>query len=375
MNEFIAKLKALPKEKREVILKEISANGQQYNIFPLSTEQSQMQVLYQLDKNSPYYSVPMYISASQEIDTTFVQKAINTVCDNNLILKSEVLNIDGQAFIFVNKDNYPTVSKVVLADKAAVLDSMENEYKRPFDLENEMPIRVVHYETMNNENFIFFNVHHMFVDGFSGNILFEQFVDEYKRVAGYTEGENSKPTAFQYMHYAMEQKSWTYERETEFWGEYLKQANFYTHLPYSYPLSVINDKTGSNVKVSFSKKLLQAVCKENKVSVYSYLLAVYYVLLSKTCGQNNITVGTPTLNRNAKTENMIGYFANTIPLNVTVSEGASFIMQSFLSLKLLKSTLRIVRTWQIPFSRQYSHCKIKRLKLNTKVRTVIFLLQ
>lgn len=325
MNEFIAKLKSLPKEKREVILKEIAANGQQYNIFPLSTEQSQMWILYQLDKNSPYYSVPMYISASQEIDTTFVQKAINAVCDNNLILKSEVLNIDGQAFIFVNKENYPTVSKVVLADKAAVLDSMESEYKKPFDLETEMPIRVVHYETMNNENFIFFNVHHMFVDGFSGNILFEQFVDEYKRVAGYTEGENSKPAAFQYMHYAMEQKSWTYERETEFWGEYLKQANFYTHLPYSYPLSVINDKTGSNVKVSFSKKQLQAVCKENKVSVYSYLLAVYYVLLSKTCGQNNITVGTPTLNRNAKTENMIGYFANTIPLNMTVSEGTPFI--------------------------------------------------
>lgn len=324
MNDFIEKFKALPKEKRTIILDEIEKNGRQYNIFPLSTEQSQMWVLYQLDKESPYYSVPMYIHASNHLKLDSISRAICKICDANTVLKSVIFNVDGQAYVYINRDSYPQIRRICFDSKKDALNHMECEYRKPFNLEEEIPIRVIYYEISDGTSLLFFNVHHMFVDAYSGNIIFDTFIKEYSNLEDGIDNE-MKASKYQYSDFSIEQKQWDYEKERVFWCNYLKDASFHTNLPYSYPESVFDSRAGTTISFTVKKDCLVELCKRIKVSCYAYLLGVYYILLSKVCEQDNLTIGTPTLNRNAKTEKMIGYFSNTIPINAEVKQEQKFI--------------------------------------------------
>ncbi len=346
MNEFVEKLKVLPQEKREKILNEIKVNGKQYNIFPLSIEQRQMWVLYNIDKNSPYYSIPIYIEATGKIDLELVNKAIHKICIANSAFQSIIMSIDGQSFVHIDKNRFPQIKSVKVNNKNEALDMMEQEYKRPFDLEEEIPIRVVYFENNENECYLFLNVHHMFVDAFSGNIVFDEFISEYKKLAKGIDEKIETPK-YQYSNYAIEQQDWDYKKEKDFWVGNLKDASFFTNLRHSYPSPLKYDRKAETISVTIDKEKITALCKEMKVSCYSYLLSIYYVLLSKVCGKNNITIGTPTLNRNKKTESVIGYFANTIPLNAKVEGNLSF--DDFIG-KINQNNIDCIDNAKLPFS-------------------------
>ncbi len=70
---------------------------------------------------------------------------------------------------------------------------------------------------------------------------------------------------------------------------------------------------------------IRAIGREERATLFMATLAVFDALLAAWSGQEDIVVGSPIANRTrVETENLIGFFANTLVLRVGLAEGPSF---------------------------------------------------
>ena len=108
-----------------------------------------------------------------------------------------------------------------------------------------------------------------------------------------------------------------FEKDKEFWQEYLKSR------PDSISIPNFND---NNAKQDFSYrakrklfdidsklvKKLNAYCKEQNVSLYNFLMAIYSIYIGRVNNSSDFIIGTPILNRTSSVQkNTMGMFINT----------------------------------------------------------------
>ena len=83
------------------------------------------------------------------------------------------------------------------------------------------------------------------------------------------------------------------------------------------------DYKGNNITFSLDKTLsnnLRNTAKKLGVSLYTLLLASYYLMLRSYTNQDNIVIGTPVANRHySQIENLIGFFVNTLALRININ--------------------------------------------------------
>ena len=71
---------------------------------------------------------------------------------------------------------------------------------------------------------------------------------------------------------------------------------------------------------------LQALSRQQNVTVFMLLLAALQVLLHRYTGQSDISVGTPIANRRqAELEEVIGFFVNTLVMRTDLSGNPTFL--------------------------------------------------
>jgi non-ribosomal peptide synthetase component F len=75
------------------------------------------------------------------------------------------------------------------------------------------------------------------------------------------------------------------------------------------------------------EKLQSAFSGEKQSSLFMTLLAAFQTLLYRYTGQEDIVVGSPIANRHYKeTEDLIGFFVNTLALKTTFQERTPLLM-------------------------------------------------
>src|SRR6202000_3400051 len=70
---------------------------------------------------------------------------------------------------------------------------------------------------------------------------------------------------------------------------------------------------------------IQNFAAAHNVSEFMFLLSVYYILLAKVSGQDDIIVGCDAVGRpHADLEGVVGTFVNVLPLRVRLQEAVPF---------------------------------------------------
>ncbi|MEZ4691284.1 MAG: condensation domain-containing protein [Ignavibacteria bacterium] len=89
-------------------------------------------------------------------------------------------------------------------------------------------------------------------------------------------------------------------------------------LPTDFARPAVQSKKGANANFNIDKKLTESLLKfsrQNDVTLFMTLLSAYNVMLYRYSGQEDFTVGSPVAGRQqAETEDMIGFFINTVAL-------------------------------------------------------------
>ncbi|MGR5972555.1 condensation domain-containing protein [Bacillus cereus] len=99
-------------------------------------------------------------------------------------------------------------------------------------------------------------------------------------------------------------------------------------IPTDWTRPAVPNFAGDRIQFSIPEAVytgLKRVSKQNNVSLFTTLLSLYSIIISKYSNQNDIVVGTPFSGREHKdVEDMIGMFVNVLPIRTQLTESIKF---------------------------------------------------
>ncbi len=327
--------------------------------FPVSSAQQRMWVLWQLDPNSPVYSISAAIRFKHHLDAAIFEQAINAIVARHETLRTTFTTVDDKPVQMVLPKldlSVPVIdlSHVPLKDQNDEIQNLaNNEAKRPFDLVRGPLLRAILVKLGQGDTALILNMHHIIIDGWSLPIFIREFGVLYQAI------EQGQPSPLpnlpiQYVDYAVWQQKWleseAYQKQLTYWKAQLAGASGQLELPSDRPRPARPTLNGATTYFELSAELLadlRTFSRNQGVTLYMTMMAAFMLLLYRYTGQTDITVGTPIANRNRiEVEPLIGFFVNTLVLRIKCQDDDTFLT---LLAQVRDTTLGATANQDLPF--------------------------
>jgi acyl carrier protein len=165
------------------------------------------------------------------------------------------------------------------------------------------------------QNILLVDMHHIIIDDTSAAVFLRDFIDLYN-------GKELPEPRIQYKDFACWQnellQSERVKKQEEYWVSVFSGKIPLLDLPTDFPRPLVQSFEGCFIRYTLPHDLtvqLNRMAKENNVTLYMLLLAIYTILLGRYSGQEDIVVGTPIAGRvHPDLENIMGFFVNTLAM-------------------------------------------------------------
>ncbi|WP_046758367.1 non-ribosomal peptide synthetase [Kordia jejudonensis] len=266
--------------------------------FPLSSSQKRLYYLYKNNPTSLAYNIAIALSISGEIDIEKVENTLQTIIQRHASLRTS----------FVENGMIPTqkihenVSFSLSFQKIDEKDANEHikAFVQPFDLQTTPLIRSGIFQHDTKKYTWIIDIPHIIADGLSMSVLYREFVQLYHN------GEVSTIDFSIQEYIANEDKfrhTETYKTQGLYWKEQFQDSIPLLELPLDHDRPTEKSEKGDRIPFQLDATLTQqirTVAKEHNVTVHTFMLSVYYLLLSKYSQQEDIVVGVPASVRNTQ---------------------------------------------------------------------------
>lgn len=321
------------KKEREPLVQKITKSSECIHL-PLSRGQERLWFLQQLYPGNPFYNYAEHYTFKGILRLDYLQASLLLVLEEHEVLKASFSYTDGRVTQTVNKNfeapiYHFDISLLSEPDKEQKKkDILEREAKIPFDLAVPPLIRIAVIKEDIEKHILVIVMHHIIVDKWSMGIFEERLAEHYRAFLLNGESEARIPE-IQYADYACwQRKKSTPKDQIEYWKNKLSGDIPSLDLPFDHEKPLQPSYKGAFSSRKFPKELsenLLSTAKKMEVTPYVLLLSVYYVLLYKYSGQEDIFVGSAISNRDQKIlEGLIGFFNDTVVLRAHLPADLSF---------------------------------------------------
>lgn len=191
-------------------------------------------------------------------------------------------------------------------------------FTRPFELSTPPLLRSGWMKDQEGRSFLLLDIHHIVADGSSLEILMKDLYKIYN-------GQPISELPVRYVDYAnwVRTSADTLEKQRQYWKQNLSGELPQLELPVSGNIYEI-DRYVCDVKIlSVTGEVynkLKAKAASHEVSEFMLLLSVYYVMLSRMSGGEDIIIGTDVIGRTHQDlKDVVGTFINVLPLRIQVT--------------------------------------------------------
>ena len=305
--------------------------------FQLSYAQQRLWFLSQYMGPSVVYNMPLAIRLRGQIDTKALLQSLEEIINRHQVLRTRFEAFEDSAIQVVDPVSFNLeIEPVTSQSKLKAIFESERNYLFNLSKDRLCRFRLLLDESEQTESnqvcyVLLVTMHHSVSDGWSLEIFFRELVSLYQ---AFKHGEASPlpPLPIQYVDYSHWQRQWlqgdVLENQLSYWREQLKDAPPLLTLPTDRPRPMEQSFQGSFESISMSQSLstrLQNMGRKYGVTMFMTLLSAFSILLARYSGLSDIVVGTPIANREKKeTEDLIGFFANTMVMRSDLSKDPSF---------------------------------------------------
>ncbi|MBB5770023.1 non-ribosomal peptide synthetase [Xanthomonas euroxanthea] len=302
---------------------------------PPSYAQQQLLLTDRLGEGSQQYNIQGVFRAEGALDVRALQKAVSRIVERHQVLRTNIVELDGNFFQFVQTAFDVPLHSVDLsmldaqAREEALARLVREDALAPFDLERDPMLRMHVVRLAERMHVLIFCFHHIASDGWSLGV----FVEELKRFHAQEAGEGARAESpLQYMDYAVWQRQLlegpARARAVEYWAAALAGIPDVHALPMDRARTATQDVAALRVEQRIDTRTLarmQAFCKARGVTLFMFLQSAFALLLHRASGQPDIVMGTPMSGRtDVALEPLIGLFINTVVLRNPFVPGESF---------------------------------------------------
>ncbi|GJM33275.1 MAG: hypothetical protein DHS20C18_22760 [Saprospiraceae bacterium] len=345
--------------------------------IPLSYAQERLWIIDQLT-GSTHYHLPLIQEFAEDTDITMLAFALKEVVNRHEALRTVIRESGEQAYQeLLPADNWEA-DIVQLSDDAGLSDMVSDVIQLPFDLQLDYMLRAKIYHLPNKGYLLVLVLHHIASDGWSLNVLIREALEIYRAKQAGRDVE-LPILAMQYGDYSVWEREHLngelLESKLTFWEQQLSGGKP-LNLPLDFARPPIQSTRGGAKQFEISAELtstLNAICREEGVTLFMLLLTAFKVLLHRYSGQDDICVGSPIANRRQKElEDLIGFFANTIALRSDLGGNPSF---KALLAQVKAMTLNAYVHQDTPFAKIVERVVDKRDMSISPIFQVMFVLQ
>jgi amino acid adenylation domain-containing protein len=298
---------------------------------PLTFAQQGLWLIDQTQNGSPEYNMPMAFELQGRLDVILVEQIFKTILERHEILRSVYELVEGEPHQIVRSKN--DIDFTVQYYDFSLLEAKEqrreievratDDLNTPFDLKNDVMLRVSFLKTGDETAVLLVNLHHIASDGWSLEVLKNEFFLLYH---AYSRGKPNplSKLKIQYSDYSNWQrkrfKEDTINSQLEYWKKQLSELPLIHNLKTDFLRPPVKKFEGTTISTQLSKHVassLAILAKRHQLTPFMLLHAGLALVLSRHSNSNDIVVGTPAGNRlQVAIEPLIGLFVNTLVLRV-----------------------------------------------------------
>ncbi len=329
--------------------------------LPLSFAQQRLWFLSEAGVGGTAYNMQYRLHLVGPLQIVALQSAIREILRRHEPLRTVFRSEDGVPYQVINcaRDlEFPISDLSDLGGETKetiVARLMAQDYHRPFDLENDMMVRVRLLRMTASKHIFLFTVHHIAFDGSSAEIVARELAALYH---DYHSGRPSSLPAID-VHYA-DFAAWQrhmlqgeiLETYITYWRAQLDGAPTHLNLQSDRPRPRVQTYTGDEVGAMLAPRLgerLRALSRKENATLFMTLLAGFKLLMSRLCGQSDVIFGIPVEGRShAQVENLVGFFVNTLVTRTDLSGDPTF---NGLLRSVRNSTIEAYSHQDLPFEK------------------------
>jgi len=298
--------------------------GQSDASFAVSSEESRMFVLSQMQGGDLAYRISGALRIRGELDCERLQRALDALTQRHEALRSNFVMENGE----IRRQVVNTQQAPALIMQTAEPNIQLVADREPFNLQQGPLWRVRILQLGQGEHILHLEFNHLIADGMSMSILVEELAQYYN------DGEFSGMPA-SYKNFVTQEaqylKTAKYSDDLSYWREHFANLPEPLQLPTDRPRSPINDFAGESYRFVVNQEVTSQVhssARKLNTTPFVALLATWFGWLGKVSQQSDICVGVPFDRRGNEFERTLGMFAQTLAIRGHMQADVSFAQLS-----------------------------------------------
>ncbi|RXF06611.1 non-ribosomal peptide synthetase [Pseudoalteromonas sp. PS5] len=306
--------------------------------IPVSAEQRSLWVTDKLSeaKDRAAYNITTSVNLFGVLEPHSLQCAFAQLLAYHSTFSYRFVEQEGDVVAVYSEDNelqwqYVQLDDDLAQNTAAAAKLREHFEVTPFNLAEDVLLRVLLVKIAPEHYQLTINMHHIVSDGWSmGNLVHQ--VGEFYLAQIEQRQAQLPPLQVQYGDYAQWQQQRLASQEAkdvaQFWRTKLADAPAQSVIPLHSPRPERTDTQGDVIDFQIAattREAIEQLAQRQQCSVFSVLLASYAAWLFETTGQQDMVLGTDLSGReHADLEPLIGYFIRVLPLRVRLNGAVGF---------------------------------------------------
>lgn len=304
---------------------------------PLSFGQERLLYFHQMQPQSSFYNMASVFKLWGLLQIECLEQSIQLLVQRHKVLRSTYNYQNGIPIQRANPGRNVVLRKYDLrsvSENQRQLETnqiIQEETRLPFDLNQDLPIRSALILLGDQESFVVLTTHHIASDGQSEEILREDLSSLYLALIS-RQSCHLPALNLQYSDYAIWQQKLVHggaiRKGLDYWKTHLAGAPNLLDLSLDYPRPAVREFHGNQEIIHLDQTLvrgLKSLGLKEGATLFMVLITSFEVLLNRYSGHEDIVLGVVTSGRSHQDlENLIGFFANTLPMRLDLRGDPSF---------------------------------------------------
>ncbi|MBN2444754.1 MAG: AMP-binding protein, partial [Spirochaetales bacterium] len=291
--------------------------------YDLSPAQKRLFFLHSLNSPNISYNISGAVIISGQIDISEMESIFNAIINQHDILRTSFEIVAEEPKQKIHKSVDFRILALTNEDNAG-FDEVIGKFIKPFDLFVPPLFRIGMMPIGEGRNLLIIDMDHIISDGFSINILINDFIRIFNKKA-------TERTGVRYVDYAEwynRQKAENRLKDQElFWLNKFRDFQAVDIEP-DFPRPSVKNFEGDKIYFDIDSSMtlrIKELTRFEKATLFMTLFLIFNVLIHKMTNQNEVVIGIPVSGRtHADIQNSIGMFVNTLPIKCSLDENSKF---------------------------------------------------
>lgn len=324
--------------------------GKDERTYLLSPNQKGLIAHNRINKNKSDYNVYMVLKIKGKLDLTLLKESFQLLIERHEVFKTRFFEEGDNFYQIVEQEiskcpfNFKEIN-----DEEKITEALLSHCRLELDLSKPPLISILVIKD-DIDSYLFSVVtHHIISDEWSANVIIKELITFYQSL---THGIKYCLPALNTTFRDLAEKeqfsiySYSTKKKINFWRNYLKDLE-----PLKLGINQLGEiKTGDRIYFEIEIEKYSRVgdfASKNRITSFSIFLSLFEILLYRYSNSNEFIIGLNSSGRNDQiTEDIVGYFTNTLPIKCEIKKQDKF---SYFSRKVQNMINDIVDN-QLPLS-------------------------